>query len=179
MKFQAVVRECDGAYQLKTYRILALGAFRETLISEQSYFVWKAVSLVEYAINSTVRDVSSVPKVSRSDIILREDFTRNNGDFLARIHLITPTVMRDISVMAHVIVSLSSGNCIQTDSMNRDDSSAIRKASSYCVRLIESYCVGCGLLIAASPRRQVLAIMEKLHECPVYFHYGQPEKRAS
>jgi hypothetical protein len=31
------------------------------------------------------------------------------------------------------------------------------------VKLIESYCLACGLLIAASPRRRVLAIMEKLH----------------
>jgi hypothetical protein len=53
-----------------------------------------------------------------------------------------------------------------------------RKASPYCVKLIESYCVACGLLIAASPRRRILAVMEKLHECPVYFHYEQPLKRA-
>jgi hypothetical protein len=54
-----------------------------------------------------------------------------------------------------------------------------RKVSSSCARLIESYCIGCGLLIAASPKRKILAIMEKLHECPVYFHYEQPLKRAS
>jgi hypothetical protein len=57
--------------------------------------------------------------------------------------------------------------------------SATRKASPHCAKLIESYCHGCGLLIAASPRRRVLALMEKLHQCPVYFHYPQPVKRAS
>jgi hypothetical protein len=57
--------------------------------------------------------------------------------------------------------------------------SAIRKASPYCVKLMESYCVGCGLLIAASPLRRVLTIMERLHECPVYFRYEQPQTRAS
>lgn len=54
-----------------------------------------------------------------------------------------------------------------------------RKASPYCVKLIESYCLACGLLIAASPRRKILSVMEKLHQCPVYFHYPQPLKRAS
>jgi len=50
--------------------------------------------------------------------------------------------------------------------------SAIRKASPYCVKLMDSYCVGCGLLIAAR-------IKERLHECPVYFRYEQPQTRAS
>jgi hypothetical protein len=57
--------------------------------------------------------------------------------------------------------------------------SSIRKASPHSAKLIESYCVACGLLIAASPRRRILTAMEKLHECPVYFHYEQPLKRAS
>ncbi len=56
---------------------------------------------------------------------------------------------------------------------------SVRKASPYCVKLIESYCLACGLLIAASPRRKILGVMEKLHQCPVYFHYEQPLKRAS
>jgi hypothetical protein len=30
-------------------------------------------------------------------------------------------------------------------------------------RLIESYCAGCGLLIAASPLRKILKVMETLH----------------
>jgi hypothetical protein len=55
----------------------------------------------------------------------------------------------------------------------------VRRASPFCARLIESYCAGCGLLIAASPLRNILSIMERLHECPVYFHYPQSEKRAS
>ena len=54
----------------------------------------------------------------------------------------------------------------------------VRKASPYCAKLTESYCAGCGLLIAASPFRKVLAIMENLHQCPVYFHYPQPQKPA-
>jgi len=39
--------------------------------------------------------------------------------------------------------------------------------------------MACGLLIAASPRRRILTVMEKLHECPVYFRYEQRLKRAS
>jgi hypothetical protein len=39
--------------------------------------------------------------------------------------------------------------------------------------LVASYCKGCGLLIAASPTRKTLDVMENLHECPVYFHYEQ------
>jgi len=58
-------------------------------------------------------------------------------------------------------------------------SSSIRKTNPHSVKLIESYCLACGLLIAASPRRRILAVMEKLHECPVYFRYEQPLKRAS
>jgi hypothetical protein len=39
--------------------------------------------------------------------------------------------------------------------------------------LVASYCKGCGLLIAASPKRKTLDIMERVHTCPVYFHYEQ------
>jgi len=53
-----------------------------------------------------------------------------------------------------------------------------RKINPFCITLIESYCNGCGLLIAASPRRRILAVMEKLHHCPVYFRYEQPLQRA-
>ena len=53
-----------------------------------------------------------------------------------------------------------------------------RNVNPLCVKLIESYCKGCGLLIAASPRRRILAFMEKLHRCPVYFHYEQPLRPA-
>ena len=49
----------------------------------------------------------------------------------------------------------------------------IRKVNPYAFRLLESYCPGCGLLIAASPSRKILAVMEKLHVCPVYFRYSQ------
>jgi hypothetical protein len=38
--------------------------------------------------------------------------------------------------------------------------------------LIESYCNSCGLLIAASPKRGVLDLVEKIHTCPVYCNYG-------
>jgi len=38
-------------------------------------------------------------------------------------------------------------------------------------KLIESYCPACGLLIAASPRPEVLRILERIHACPVYFRY--------
>jgi hypothetical protein len=48
-----------------------------------------------------------------------------------------------------------------------------RKAAQFAVGLVASYCKGCGLLIAASPRRKTLDMMEVLHHCPVYFHYDQ------
>lgn len=48
-----------------------------------------------------------------------------------------------------------------------------RKATESAVGLVASYCKGCGLLIAASPRRKTLDRMESLHHCPVYFHYQQ------
>jgi hypothetical protein len=48
-----------------------------------------------------------------------------------------------------------------------------RKAAECAVGLVASYCKGCGLLIAASPRRKTLDIMEIIHHCPVYFHYDQ------
>jgi len=51
-----------------------------------------------------------------------------------------------------------------------------RRASPFAVGLVESYCEGCGLLIAASPRRKTLDVMEKVHKCPVYFHYPQTAK---
>ena len=51
-----------------------------------------------------------------------------------------------------------------------------RKAAESAVGLVASYCKGCGLLIAASPRRKTLDSMETLHHCPVYFHYDQPSQ---
>jgi hypothetical protein len=51
----------------------------------------------------------------------------------------------------------------------------LRKAGEE--KLVELYCKGCGLLIAASPSRKILAIMEKLHSCPVYFRYIQPKRQ--
>jgi hypothetical protein len=44
--------------------------------------------------------------------------------------------------------------------------------------LVASYCKGCGLLIAASPKRKTLDVMERVHECPVYFHYEQASEPA-
>jgi 5-methylcytosine-specific restriction endonuclease McrA len=63
--------------------------------------------------------------------------------------------------------------------MASGDVPPFRKASPYCARLVESYCHTCGLLIAASPQRRVLAIMERLHRCPVYFRYPRRMSRAS
>jgi hypothetical protein len=60
--------------------------------------------------------------------------------------------------------------------MRHRASGALRKANPHSLRLIESYCEGCGLLIAASPRTQILAVIERLHTCPVYFRY--PPRRA-
>jgi len=48
---------------------------------------------------------------------------------------------------------------------------AIHRINVRIPRLVESYCEGCGLLIAASPSKKILAVMEKLHKCPVYFRY--------
>lgn len=49
--------------------------------------------------------------------------------------------------------------------------------SHYSPKLIESYCPGCELLIAASPHKNILAIIEKLHKCPAY--HGYPEGHQS
>jgi hypothetical protein len=48
-----------------------------------------------------------------------------------------------------------------------------RKVNPFTVGLVASYCASCGLLIAASTRRKSLDLMEKVHQCPVYFHYPQ------
>jgi len=48
-----------------------------------------------------------------------------------------------------------------------------RNINRFADGLVASYCKGCGLLIAASPKRKTLDIMEDVHECPVYFHYEQ------
>jgi hypothetical protein len=48
---------------------------------------------------------------------------------------------------------------------------ARRNVNRFADGLVASYCRGCGLLIAASPKRKTLDLMEKLHQCPVYFHY--------
>lgn len=50
-----------------------------------------------------------------------------------------------------------------------------RKANARYPGLVESYCNGCGLFIAASPRRRVLEIMEEMHRCPAYFRETRAE----
>lgn len=56
--------------------------------------------------------------------------------------------------------------------------SPLHKSNRYVPKLIESYCPGCGLLIAASPSKKILAIMERLHVCPVYFRYSHSRRIA-
>jgi len=48
---------------------------------------------------------------------------------------------------------------------------SILKINPHHAKLIESYCPSCGLLIAASPRTDVLRVLERIHACPVYFQY--------
>jgi hypothetical protein len=48
-----------------------------------------------------------------------------------------------------------------------------RNVNRFADGLVASYCNSCGLLIAASPKRKTLDVMEDVHECPVYFHYQQ------
>jgi hypothetical protein len=48
-----------------------------------------------------------------------------------------------------------------------------RNINRFADGLVASYCKGCGLLIAASPKRKTLDVMEDVHRCPVYFHYQQ------
>jgi hypothetical protein len=43
---------------------------------------------------------------------------------------------------------------------------ARRNVNRFADGLVASYCRGCGLLIAASPKRKTLDLMEKLHQCP-------------
>jgi hypothetical protein len=63
--------------------------------------------------------------------------------------------------------------------MSFGSNAPVRKASPHCARLIESYCSGCGLLIAASPFRKFLTVMENLHHCPVYFRYPRRLRRGA
>jgi len=60
------------------------------------------------------------------------------------------------------------GSCAVTRS---DGKFSVFKMNPYHPKLIEAYCPGCGLLIAASPRPDVLRILERIHACPVYFQY--------
>lgn len=43
--------------------------------------------------------------------------------------------------------------------------SSFRRVSSTTSRLIESYCSDCGLFIASSPTEEIIALMERLHQC--------------
>jgi hypothetical protein len=108
------------------------------------------------------------------------DFTRTKDCRLARISgfLFHYCDASGLSNGSHNSRVSAFRNCIESN-MASGHPSSTRKASPHSVKLIESYCVACGLLIAASPRRRILAVMEKLHECPVYFHYEQRLKRAS
>jgi hypothetical protein len=54
-----------------------------------------------------------------------------------------------------------------------------RNVNLFADGLVASYCKGCGLLVAASPKRKTLDVMEELHQCPVYFHYQQSPKADS
>jgi hypothetical protein len=54
-----------------------------------------------------------------------------------------------------------------------------RNVNQFADGLVASYRKGCGLLIAASPKRKTLDAMEKLHHCPVYFYYQQFPQAAS
>ena len=59
---------------------------------------------------------------------------------------------------------------------------ALRRISQFSNKLIESRCAGCGLLIGASPHTKLLAALESIHTCPVYFRYGEeaePENPAA
>ena len=54
---------------------------------------------------------------------------------------------------------------------------SVRRKVAHAVGLVASYCKSCGLLIAASPWRKTLDLMEKVHKCPVYFRYPQIRDR--
>ena len=55
--------------------------------------------------------------------------------------------------------------------------SCLRRENAYTPGLIESYCASCGLLVAASQNKAILAVAESAHVCPVYLHYAQPPQR--
>ena len=48
----------------------------------------------------------------------------------------------------------------------------LRYRESLRPHLIVSYCRQCGLVIAASPDEEKLAIAERIHRCPVYLDYS-------
>jgi hypothetical protein len=56
---------------------------------------------------------------------------------------------------------------------------SVRRKVAHAVGLVASYCKSCGLLIAASPWRKTLDLMEKIHKCPVYFSYPQAKNVAA
>jgi hypothetical protein len=58
-----------------------------------------------------------------------------------------------------------------TDISRSSSKLSVFKVNPHHPKLIESYCPACGLLIAASPRPEVLRILERIHACPVYFKY--------
>jgi hypothetical protein len=58
-----------------------------------------------------------------------------------------------------------------TDSPRTSSKFSVFKVNPRHPKLVESYCPSCGLLIAASPRPEVLRILERIHACPVYFRY--------
>lgn len=43
------------------------------------------------------------------------------------------------------------------------------------LRLYVSRCLSCGLIVAASPLPENLLPVERVHSCPVYLNYSEPE----
>lgn len=58
-----------------------------------------------------------------------------------------------------------------TDSLRSPSKFSVFKINPHYPKLIESYYPGCGLLIGASPRPEVLRILERIHARPVHFKY--------
>jgi hypothetical protein len=76
---------------------------------------------------------------------------------------------------SHERISISSplnfGFCAMPNFSRSPSKFSVLRPNPRNPKLVESYCPGCGLLIAASPRPEVLRILERIHSCPVYFQY--------
>ena len=72
-------------------------------------------------------------------------------------------------------MSPQAGDSAPRFNLSVDDFLRYREARR--ANLVVSYCRLCGLVIAASPDEEKLAIAERIHHCPVYLDYFRLKKK--